>query len=45
MLTYRMDLPSAELGDWMLVMHSGAYGASASSQCFLGHIAVVEVPV
>ena len=45
LLADRMVLPAAEVGDWVVVFQSGAYGASASPQAFLGHPAVVEVLV
>ncbi len=45
LLADRMDLPVAEIGDYAVVFQSGAYGASASPQGFLGHPAVVEVLV
>lgn len=41
----RMALPEAEVGDLVVVYQSGAYGATASPQAFLGHPAVVEVLV
>ncbi|HRP24612.1 pyridoxal-dependent decarboxylase, exosortase A system-associated [Thauera sp.] len=41
----RMALPAAEPGDLVVVFQSGAYGASASPQAFLGHPAVSEVLV
>ena len=41
----RMALPAAEIGDLVVVFQSGAYGASASPQAFLGHPAVSEVLV
>lgn len=41
----RMRLPQARVGDWVVVFQSGAYGASASPQGFLGHPACVEVLV
>ena len=41
----RMDLPAAEVGDLVVVYQSGAYGASASPQSFLGHPACIEVLV
>jgi diaminopimelate decarboxylase len=44
-LADRMDLPVAEVGDLVVVYQSGAYGASASPQAFLGHPACVEVLV
>ena len=45
LLADRMDLPQAAEGDLVVVFQSGAYGASASPQPFLGHPAVVEVLV
>ena len=45
LLADRMDLPQAEIGDLVVVFQSGAYGASASPQAFLGHPACVEVLV
>lgn len=45
LLADRMDLPQAEVDDLVVVFQSGAYGASASPQPFLGHPAVVEVLV
>lgn len=44
-LAERMELPRAEAGDLFVVFQSGAYGASASPQAFLGHPACVEVLV
>ncbi|HRP66922.1 MAG TPA: pyridoxal-dependent decarboxylase, exosortase A system-associated [Thauera sp.] len=41
----RMALPAADVGDLVVVFQSGAYGASASPQAFLGHPAVSEVLV
>lgn len=41
----RCWLPRAEPGDLMVVFQSGAYGATASPQRFLGHPAVAEVLV
>lgn len=41
----RSRLPHAEPGDLVVVGQSGAYGASASPQRFLGHPEVVEVLV
>jgi diaminopimelate decarboxylase len=41
----RMQLAAAEPGDLVVVFQSGAYGASASPQAFLGHPGVVEVLV
>jgi diaminopimelate decarboxylase len=45
LLADRMDLPAAEPGDLVVVFQSGAYGASASPQAFLGHPVCVEVLV
>jgi diaminopimelate decarboxylase len=45
LLADRMQLPAAEVGDLVVVFQSGAYGASASPQAFLGHPACVEVLV
>lgn len=45
LLADRMSLPVAEIGDLAVVFQSGAYGASASPQGFLGHPACVEVLV
>lgn len=39
----RMELPKADVGDWVVVYQSGAYGATASPQDFLGHPAVAEI--
>jgi diaminopimelate decarboxylase len=39
----RMELPRAEIGDFVVVFQSGAYGASASPQAFLGHPPCHEV--
>jgi len=44
-LAERMDLPSAEVGDLVVVFQSGAYGLSASPTAFLGHPASPEVLV
>ena len=35
----------AQPGDWVVVFQSGAYGASASPQAFLGHPSCAEVLV
>ncbi len=40
-----MDLAVAEPGDLVVVFQSGAYGASASPQAFLGHPPVIEILV
>lgn len=45
LLADRMELPMAEVGDFVVVFQSGAYGASASPHGFLGHPAPVEVLV
>ena len=45
LLADRMPLPVAEVGDLVVVFQSGAYGASASPQAFLGHPACTEVLV
>ena len=43
LLADRMELPVAQVGDLVVIFQSGAYGASASPQAFLGHPPVVEV--
>ena len=45
LLADRMDLPAADVGDLVVIFQSGAYGASASPQGFLGHPACLEVLV
>jgi hypothetical protein len=45
LLADRMHLPVAEAGDLAVIFQSGAYGASASPQAFLGHPVVTEVLV
>jgi len=45
LLADRMDLPAADVGDLAVVFQSGAYGASASPQAFLGHPPCIEVLV
>ena len=45
LLAERMLLPVAQVGDLMLVFQSGAYGASASPQAFLGHPGCSEILV
>jgi diaminopimelate decarboxylase len=42
-LADKVSLPAAEVGDWVVVYQSGAYGPTASPQDFLGHPAVVEI--
>ena len=39
----KLTLPKAEIGDYVVVLQSGAYGATASPQRFLGHPEVVEL--
>ncbi len=45
LLADRMQLPVAAVGDLAVVYQSGAYGASASPQAFLGHPYCTEVLV
>ena len=45
LLADRMELAKAAPGDLVVIFQSGAYGASASPQAFLGHPPVVEVLV
>ena len=45
LLADRMALPVAEVGDLVVVFQSGAYGASASPQAFLGHPHCIEILV
>lgn len=45
LLADRMALPVAQAGDLVVVFQSGAYGASASPQAFLGHPGCTEVLV
>jgi diaminopimelate decarboxylase len=45
LLADRMPLAVAQEGDFVVVFQSGAYGASASPQGFLGHPACAEVLV
>ncbi|MDX5446266.1 MAG: pyridoxal-dependent decarboxylase, exosortase A system-associated [Zoogloeaceae bacterium] len=45
LLADRMSLPEAVPGDFVVVFQSGAYGASASPQAFLGHPAPREILV
>ena len=45
LLADRMVLPVAQSGDLVVVFQSGAYGASASPQAFLGHPGCTEVLV
>ena len=39
----KLALPAATVGDYIVVLQSGAYGASASPQKFLGHPEVAEL--
>ena len=45
LLADRMELAIAQPGDLVVIFQSGAYGASASPHCFLGHPHPVEVLV
>jgi len=45
LLADRAMLPKAEIGDLVVIFQSGAYGASASPQGFLGHPPILEVVV
>jgi diaminopimelate decarboxylase len=45
LLADRMELPVADVGDLVVVYQSGAYGASASPQAFLGHPDCAQVLV
>jgi diaminopimelate decarboxylase len=45
LLADHMRLPVAQVGDLVVVFQSGAYGASASPQSFLGHPPCLEVLV
>lgn len=45
LLADRLEMPVADAGDLVVVFQSGAYGASASPQAFLGHPPCVEVLV
>ena len=45
LLADRIELPVAQEGDLVVVYQSGAYGASASPQAFLGHAPCTEVLV
>lgn len=42
-LANKMPLPKMSVGDYVVVYQSGAYGASASPQQFLGHPPVAEI--
>jgi len=45
LLADRMSLPKADVGDLVVIFQSGAYGASASPQSFLGHPHCTEILV
>ena len=45
LLADRVDMPVAQPGDLVVVFQSGAYGATASPQAFLGHPSCPEVLV
>lgn len=45
LLADKMELSIAQPGDYVVIFQSGAYGASASPQRFLGHPEVIEVLV
>lgn len=45
LLADRMELSAAQAGDYVVIFQSGAYGASASPQRFLGHPEVTEILV
>ena len=44
-LADKMHLADPQLGDWLVVFQSGAYGPTASPQDFLGHPHVTEILV
>lgn len=44
-LADKVTLPKADVGDWVVVYQSGAYGPTASPQDFLGHPNVAELLV
>jgi diaminopimelate decarboxylase len=41
----QIELPSAEIGDLLVIFQAGAYGLTASPTAFLGHPAPAEVLV
>jgi len=41
-LANKLELPKAEIGDYVVILQSGAYGKSVSPENFLGHPGVVE---
>lgn len=44
-LAHKVNLPTASEGDLVVIFQSGAYGATASPQAFLGHPPCVELLV
>jgi len=42
-LAQKMTLPKAEIGDYVVILQSGAYGKTASPEGFLSHPAVPEI--
>lgn len=42
-LADKMQLSDPQLGDWLVIFQSGAYGPTASPQDFLGHPHVTEI--
>ena len=44
-LAHKMELPKADIGDFVVVMQSGAYGFTASPTAFLSHPEPVETLV
>ena len=42
-LADKMELPKAEIGDFVVILQSGAYGKTASPENFLSHQAVQEL--
>ena len=45
LLGNKMELPVAEIGDYVVLFQSGAYGLTASPTAFLGHEAPKEILV
>ncbi len=45
LLGHKMSLPVAEIGDYVVLFQSGAYGLTASPTAFLGHEAPKEILV
>ncbi len=45
LLAENVSMPIAETGDFIVIFQSGAYGATASPQAFLGHPACMELMV